>query len=182
MYVWSSLRPRSYLHHRTLAVAAGRLFLFWLPYITELSAFDATVSAPSSIPLVGWAVDAFMVFGGGWLLLFACARLMLQVPLYASAACTPRTEQRTWRAVFAVAPIRNVASGWSPCLPCSQPHLVDELQQPGRPGALRGPPGCPDCELPHPCHPRHLLLRQPGGASSVGFLCSAWRACTHCSV
>ena len=64
MYVWSSLWPRSYLHNRTPVVTVLRLLLFWLPYVTELQVFDATVSAPSSVPLVGWVVDAFMVFVG----------------------------------------------------------------------------------------------------------------------
>ena len=123
MYVWSSLRPRSYLHHRTLAVAAGRLYVFWLPYITELSAFDATVSSPSSIPFVGWAVDAFMVFVGGWLLLFACARLLLQVP------CMP---------VLPARPVQTSAPGmlplqWPPSECC--PGLVPLLAlQPAAPG------------------------------------------------
>ena len=70
MYVWSSLLPRSYLRHRTLAVVVLRLIAFWPPYITELRAFDATVSAPSSTPFVGWAVDTCMVFVGGWLPLY----------------------------------------------------------------------------------------------------------------
>ena len=33
--------------------------------MTELRFFDATVSAPSSVPLLGWAVDTFMVLVGG---------------------------------------------------------------------------------------------------------------------
>ena len=86
MYVWSSLWPRSFLRHRTLAVTAVRLFAFCIPVITALPPFDATISAPSSIPLVGWAVDTFMVVVGGWLPLFASAPLLLQVALHASAA------------------------------------------------------------------------------------------------
>ena len=41
-----------------------RLIAFWLPYFTELRVFDATVSSPSSIPFVGWAVDFVLVFVG----------------------------------------------------------------------------------------------------------------------
>ena len=50
-----------------------RLIVFWPPHITQLRVFDATVSAPSSIPFVSWAVDTFMVFISGWLPLLACA-------------------------------------------------------------------------------------------------------------
>ena len=95
MYLWSSLRPRTYLRHRTLVVAVLRLIVFCTPYITELRVFDATVSAPSSTPFVGWAVDMLMVFVGGWLPLYDSALLFLQGPLCASASCTPRAEQRT---------------------------------------------------------------------------------------
>ena len=86
MYVWSSLQPRSYLRHRSLAITVLRLFVFCMPVITALPPFDATISAPSSIPFVGWAVDTFMMFVGGWLPLADSAPLLLQVPLHASAA------------------------------------------------------------------------------------------------
>ena len=76
MYVWSSLRPWSYLRHRTLAVVVLRLFAFCTPFMTELRVFDATVSVPSSIPFVGWAVDAFKLLIGGWLPLYDSAPLL----------------------------------------------------------------------------------------------------------
>ena len=76
MYVWSSLRTRSYLRNRTLVVAVLRLFAFSSPYITELRVFDATVSMPSSIPFLGWAVDAFKLLVGGWQPLYHSAPLL----------------------------------------------------------------------------------------------------------
>ena len=92
MYLWSSLRPRTYLRYRTLVVAVLRLVVFCTPYITELRVFDATVSSPSSTPFVGWAIDMLMVFVGGWLPLDDSAA---EGPLCASAGCTSRAEQRT---------------------------------------------------------------------------------------
>ena len=168
MYIWSSLWPRSYLRRRTLAIAASRLFVFWLPYITELPAFDATVSAPSSVPLVGWAVDAFMVFVGGWLLLFACARLLLPLHPTPSSAPVVRSLLPATQVLRPSLCNPSLPSRQPPFLPCSQPHLPPVILLPGRPRALPGPPGCPGRELPHPRHPRHLLLRQPGGRHLPG--------------
>ena len=111
-----------------LAVTEVRLFAFCIPVITALPAFDATVSAPSGIPFVGWAVDA--VFLGGSLLLFACARLLL--PLHPTPSthpscglchqlrkcCAPGTVQGRKDKAGPSLPSRQTSS-----LPCSQPHL-----------------------------------------------------------
>ena len=64
MFVCATFVPRAYLRHRNWALAICRLYAFALPYASALPLFNATAAAPSSLPGLGWAVDAFMALFG----------------------------------------------------------------------------------------------------------------------
>lgn len=67
MAVLPTLWPHGYVQHRTLILTAVRINLMAYPVATSLRLFNATVSAPSSLPGLGWAIDCFLaLFGGFW--------------------------------------------------------------------------------------------------------------------